>query len=239
MIAEVGEEKVCELWKITDMRPENKTHIYFVIIIDPVSYLCSCMSNISRGIICRHYFRVLMISAVAGFQIQMIPSRWYVDDKKSKDVVSTTYFVSQEATRNFSGANLVPHPSTVPTTVTHVLYRAAKKKLKYGEVWGLARQAAQLAVEHDSHGEIIGWLKQFIDRHNEIVITRNQGLMEVQADDNKENEPLQVENPLVSRRKGRPETKRYKSSTETKSRAKYTCKTCGQTGHNSARCQNR
>lgn len=239
MIAEVGVERVCELWKITDMRPENKKHVHFVIIIDPVSYLCSCMSNISRGIVCRHYFRVMMISAVAGFQIQMIPSRWYVDDQKSKDAVATIFFVSQEATQNFSGVTLVPNPSTVPATVTHVLYRAAKKKMKYGEVWGLARQAAQLAVEYDSHGEIIGWLKEFIDRHKEILITRNQDLMEVQIDDNKENEPQQVENPLVSRRKGRPETKRYKSATETKSRAKYTCKTCGQTGHNSARCQNR
>jgi len=61
----------------------------------------------------------------------------------------------------------------------------------------------------------------------------------VQVDDNKENELQQVENPLVSRRKGRPGTKRFKSSTEKKSRAKYTCKTCGQAGHNSAMCQNR
>ena len=128
MIAEVGEERVCELWKITDVRPENKKHIHFVIIIDPVSYLCSCMSNISRGIVCRHYFRVMMISAVAGFQIQMIPSRWYVDDQKSKDSGATTFFVSQEAMQNFSGITLVSNPLTIPTTVTHVLYRAAKKR---------------------------------------------------------------------------------------------------------------
>ncbi|CAG8708693.1 8626_t:CDS:1, partial [Rhizophagus irregularis] len=78
------------------------------------------------------------------------------------------------------------------------------------EVWrsvGLARQATQLAVEHDSHGEIIGWLKKFIDKHKEIEIAQNQDLMEVQVNNNKENEPLQVENPLVSQRKGRPETK--------------------------------
>ena len=62
---------------------------------------------------------------------------------------------------------------------------------------------------------------------------------EFQDDDNKENEPEQIGNPLVKRRKGRPETKRYKFSTEKKSRAKYTCGTCGQLGHNSARCQNR
>uniref|UniRef100_U9UBJ3 Uncharacterized protein n=1 Tax=Rhizophagus irregularis (strain DAOM 181602 / DAOM 197198 / MUCL 43194) TaxID=747089 RepID=U9UBJ3_RHIID len=101
-----------------------------------------------------------MILAVAGFQIQMIPSRWYVDDQKSKDAGATTLFVSQES------------------------------------IVGLARQATQLAVEHDSHGEIIGWLKKFIDKHKEIEIAQNQDLMEVQVNNNKENEPLQVENPL-------------------------------------------
>ncbi|CAB5360696.1 unnamed protein product [Rhizophagus irregularis] len=82
----------------------------------------------------------MMILAVAGFQIQMIPSRWYVDDQKSKDAGATTLF------------------------------------MKYGEVWGLARQATQLAVEHDSHGEIIGWLKKFIDKHKEIEIAQTKTL---------------------------------------------------------------
>jgi hypothetical protein len=67
MIAEVGEENIQEVWKITDMRPENKKHVYFVVVIDSISYLCSCISNISRGIICHHYFRIMMTSAVAGF----------------------------------------------------------------------------------------------------------------------------------------------------------------------------
>ena len=56
MISEVGEEKIREIWKITDVRPVNNKHVYFVIVVDPISYLCSCMSNISRGVICRHYF---------------------------------------------------------------------------------------------------------------------------------------------------------------------------------------
>jgi hypothetical protein len=241
MVAEVGEERICEVWKLTDVRPGNK-YIYFVIIINPVSYLCSCMSNISRGIICRHYFRVMMTSTFAGFQIQMIPSRWYMDVQKDKDMVVETYFVNQEAANNFSGAILISDPSTIPTTVSDVLRCAAKKKIKYGEVWGLARQAAQLAVEHDNHNEIIGWLKEFINRHKEMTMhTRlvlNQD-SEMQVFDDKENISEKIENPSVSRRKGRPATKRYKSSTEKQPRVKYTCKTCGQVGHNSARCQNR
>ncbi|RHZ84508.1 hypothetical protein Glove_80g41 [Diversispora epigaea] len=248
IIAEIGEKNFREIWKIVDMRPENKKYTHFIVVVDPISYLCSCMSNISRGIICRHYFRVMMISTIAGFQIQMIPSRWYIDNQKDTNVMmETCYFVNQEAMQNFSGMMLIPNPSTIPITVTTVLRSAAKKKVKYGELWGLARQAAQFAVEHDSYGVMIAWLRKFIDQQKEIVVTqigsvRNQDNLEIQVDDsNKENESEseQIGNPLVSRRKGRPETKRYKSSTEKKPRAKYTCGTCGQSGHNSARCQNR
>ena len=162
--------------------------------------------------------------------------------------MAETHFANQEAEQNFLGLMLTPNPSTVPTTITTILRCTAKKKIKYGEVWGLARQATQLAVEHNSHNEIIGWLKQFINRHREMIThtgsERNQDDLEnpeTQADDDKENEPKQIENPLVSRRKGRPGTKRYKSSTETEkgSRAKYNCGTCGQSGHNSATCRNR
>ena len=135
MIAEVGEERIHEVWKIMDMRPENKKHIHFIIIINPVSYLCSCMSNISRGVICRYYFQIMMISTFAGFQIQMIPSRWYIDDQKDKGMLEETCcFENKEAAKNFSGMTFVLNPLTIPTTVTPILRCAAKRKVKYGEV---------------------------------------------------------------------------------------------------------
>ena len=130
----------------------------------------------------------------------------------------------------------------MPKTVTSVLRLAAQKKQKYGEVWGLARQAAQLAIEHNNHNEIVTWLRQFISQHKETIPTlQDQGQGGKEVDFDKENEPGQVQNPSVSRRKGRPEAKRYKSATEKqgKPRAKYTCSTCGLSGHNSARCQSR
>ena len=78
---------------------------------------------------------------------------------------------------------------------------------------------------------MVGWLKQFINQQKETH-TGSVRLLEhseIQVDDDKENVPEQIENPSVSRRKGYPETKRYKSSTEKQPRAKYTCKTCDQT----------
>ena len=138
--------------------------------------------------------------------------------------------------------NLIPNLLSISTTINTVLRHTAKKKVKYGEVWGLA-------IDYGSLSEIIEWLKEFIKSHQEIITTntgsiRNRDFLEHteihNGGENKENEPNesnQVKNPLVSRRKGRPETKRYKSASEKKPRAKYTCSTCGQSGHNSARCQ--
>jgi hypothetical protein len=246
IVAEVGEENIQEVWKIKDMRPENNKHSHFVVVVDSISYLCSCMSNISRGIICRHYFRVMVHSRVAGFHIQMIPVRWYNDERKDKEIVNGCCFANQESAKNQPNEILMPNPLTMPKSVTCVLRRAAQRKVKYGEVWGLARHATQLAVEHDDHSEMVAWLKEFIGRHKEIADTltgsvRNWNLQEsLTNNENKENEPGSIENPLVSRRKGRPETKRYKSATEKKGKSRtYTCGACGQTGHNSATCQNR
>ncbi|CAB4493127.1 unnamed protein product [Rhizophagus irregularis] len=44
IIAEVGEENIQEVWKITDMRPENKKHIYFVKDKDVAAKTC-CFVN--------------------------------------------------------------------------------------------------------------------------------------------------------------------------------------------------
>ena len=79
MIEEVGREEVLEIWKVVDIRSEKRHNIHFVIIVNAVSYLCSCLKSISKGIICRHYFRVMMNSKIAAFHISMIPQRWYKD----------------------------------------------------------------------------------------------------------------------------------------------------------------
>ncbi|RHZ56323.1 hypothetical protein Glove_402g78 [Diversispora epigaea] len=131
----IGEENIQEVWKITDIRPQNSKYSHFVVVVDSISYLCSCMSNISRGIICRHYFRVMMYSKIAGFHIQMIPSRWYTDTQKDNNIVTEACcFINKESAKNYSNELLTPNPSTIPKSVTHVLRRAAQRKLKYGEV---------------------------------------------------------------------------------------------------------
>lgn len=198
----------------------------------------------------------------------MIPSRWFTDEQKENDPsIESLYFTNMESENRSNGElALVSNTSTIPKTVSPILRHAAQKKLKYGEVWGLARQATHLAIENDQHNEMVVWLKQFINRQKEVIsiVTgkrdreslineiheadeihevddankENENEFDQVDDTNKENEFNQVENPSVSKHRGRPATKRYKSATETKKkpRAKYNCRTCGQTGHNTARC---
>ena len=80
-----------------------------------------------------------MTSAVAAFQIQMVPSRWYTNNQKDKNAAAESLcFINKEAAQNFLNVILTPNPSTVPMTITNALHCTAKKKFKYGEIWELA-----------------------------------------------------------------------------------------------------
>ncbi|CAB4431555.1 unnamed protein product [Rhizophagus irregularis] len=50
IIEEVGREEVLEIWKVVDIRSERKHNVHFVIIVNALSFLCSCLKSISKGI---------------------------------------------------------------------------------------------------------------------------------------------------------------------------------------------
>ena len=80
----------------------------------------------------------MLHSKIAGFHIQMIPSRWYTNEKRDNNVVTEAFcFANQNAAENRLDRIITPNPSTVPKTVTNVLRLAAQRKQKYGEVWRL------------------------------------------------------------------------------------------------------
>ncbi|CAB4374448.1 unnamed protein product [Rhizophagus irregularis] len=138
MIEEIGQEEVLEIWKVVDIRSERKNHVHFIIIVNAISYLCSCLKSISKGIICRHYFCVMINSKIAAFHISIIPQRWN----------NNTLSVQKSVTI----------PITVPA-----LKKAVHKRNLYGHVWELARTATLLAVEQEDD-EITLILQDYIKR---------------------------------------------------------------------------
>lgn len=264
LIDEVGWEDALEIWKITDIRSEKRHHVHFVVVVNAVSFLCSCLMSISKGIICRHYFRVMMHSKTAAFHISMIPHRWYRDHYQDDSIPDNPIFNYEMGI--FNDKNILPirKPATIPTTIP-TLKKSIYKRNLYGRVWGLAREATLLAVEQDDN-EIVTYLQGYISRkrkgdnhtaHKRSTTDKiSNNACEVQTDQSSdESEESEIEheedieeslksvkNPNKVNIKGRPPKRRYLSSVEkeqghrggSKSRGFYKCRICNQVGHNAA-----
>ncbi|CAG8553833.1 6830_t:CDS:2 [Dentiscutata erythropus] len=180
LITEVDQENIQEIWLLTDKRPGNNRRKHFIIVMDPVSYLCTCMSNVLRDILCRHYFQVMLVSHVAGFHIKMIASRWYCDSKKEMTNNLNVIFVNEHA---------------VPV-----------RRSKYGKLWGLAQQATQLVVECNDN-EMSQWLKTFIDQKKRLLASNNEDETNEPDSGNNAKKNLEIANPPVTKHKGRSANK--------------------------------
>ncbi|CAB5183793.1 unnamed protein product [Rhizophagus irregularis] len=260
IIDEIGKEDVKEIWKICDIRPGKKDHMHYIVISNEISFLYTCLTTISRGIICRHYFRVMMFSKVAGFHISMIPERWYQDVYQGKPLTQETGLIflhENENLENNTNNDLeirIPTRKaiTIPKTVP-IMKKAIEKRKKYGKLWGMAREATLLALEsNDNEMELI--LQDYINKKKRNYEMISESNTEIEMEQNHINESTNIsnefqelgniQNPLKAKTKGRPPTKRYRSSIEHEkgessksgcsSRNTYKCRICGQYGHNAA-----
>ncbi|CAG8512022.1 11521_t:CDS:2 [Cetraspora pellucida] len=73
-----GLENVIEIWSVkVDNSITMKHHI---LLLKNQSHICSCLMVIQQGIVCRHYFKVMLMMDIAKFHIRLIPLRWYYED---------------------------------------------------------------------------------------------------------------------------------------------------------------
>jgi hypothetical protein len=73
MISDINKDQISSMWAVNI---ENKLiEKHFVILLTNGSYYCLCLSFINRGIVCRHYFQIMLHSSAARFHLRFIPSR--------------------------------------------------------------------------------------------------------------------------------------------------------------------
>ncbi|CAG8772443.1 3721_t:CDS:2, partial [Dentiscutata heterogama] len=84
---------------------------------------------------------------------------------------------------------------------------------KFGEIWGLARQAVQLAIECDDN-DIELWLKRFINQKKHLLIQNEESKDSDDSEDSKKENNSTIENLAITKHRGRPATKRFKAATE-------------------------
>ena len=63
----VNQEEIKEIWGISVQNTQKFKH--FILLMNNSAHLYSCLSAVTRGVVCRHYFSLMMHIPSAMFHI--------------------------------------------------------------------------------------------------------------------------------------------------------------------------
>jgi hypothetical protein len=241
MISDVDKEQIISMWSVAVGNKLIEKH--FIILLANRSHYCSCLSLINRGIVCRHYFQIMLHDPIAKFHIRLIPSRWYYKNKNPSQepflVASKFEAEAMPLVFDYDVPFLTPIPQVaLQDSITQ--YERITDIQLYGKISGLAHKVTMKAIrERDLN--IINLFEDYLKGDNGDESDVDDDELE---ESDKENSPLNISNPnKKTKSKGRPKgTKRIKASYEKNavvgSNRQYRCGHCGDIGHNKRNCKN-
>lgn len=228
----VGHTNVKEIWAVKVGNSLTPKH--YIILLKNDAHICSCLSIIQRGIICRHYFQVMLSTSEARFHIRLIPSRWYQKDKDAshEPFIVADKFHHDNAVNSLQNVTYLCAIDKEKNDFLEQRMNVLDQKKMYGTLHGVYKKALQKALQTRSGSlQLIEILEEFADEYEDEE-------SDASVDNNKEN-AFELQNPKRRRGKGRPAgTRRYKASHEKdQSKVKQRrCRKCGNMGHYQKNC---
>ena len=241
----VDQKEIKEIWGVSVQNTQKIKH--FIFLMKNSAHLCSCLSTITRGIVCRHYFSLMIHTHMAMFHIQLIRPRWYksreIDEIHEPFVFAAKFHASTELLKQPEiNQGIFYLTALIQNNVDKWEQKsksALNEKIFFGKVMGMAKKVTLKAVEkHDIR--IFEIFQHYLNELNDL----DEHNSEIDSDDetdieNNENTNLWLKNPIKKPKKGRPKgTKRIRSITEPTKSVKNIrhCKVCKQAGHYSSTC---
>lgn len=267
MLEGINEERIMETWKIHRVGGISQK-INLVVLLNDGTHLCTCMETITKGIICRHFWRVMLYSSVAKFHISIIPTRWYKDDilmkvnnllEKSPILTAVELTTPHEVNFTLESLKHIQEPGHLEN------FQIVPQRNKFGIAFSTAKTAINIALETKSDNELVRLLKNFISsKKNRNDLGEDTAIENDENNDSSEILPLQehlitqTTDPHVTRIRGAPSKKRMKGVIEQKgkkvlrevtnnniteevegsSRCQRRCHMCGVLGHYQKKCPN-
>ncbi|RIB23889.1 hypothetical protein C2G38_2139514 [Gigaspora rosea] len=177
-----------------------------------MTHICTCLGLVNRGIICRHFFQIMLCSNMVRFYISFIPSRWYCD--KHPDPYEQLYYIAQK----FNKGQLLGKPLTKAANGWYLPesdhsqhnYKIINERQFYGELWGVAQSITQKALKKQDH-TVIEKLQNILE---ELATTDEDNEEDEDDEEDEENEeheeddndevPFDLQNPQRKPKRGRP-----------------------------------
>ncbi|EXX67552.1 hypothetical protein RirG_113300 [Rhizophagus irregularis DAOM 197198w] len=203
LISDVNLTNVIEIWEVKHMAV-NTTSVNYVALFQDHSHICTCLLLTSEGLVCHHFFQVMLRTQKAQFTFNLLKSRWYkkgVDLQKINALDKSANFVidtGSESSLTFI-CEIHINEEDLLSNNSEVEHFINKRQI-YGECAALGRKLASLASEFNL-AHIAATLRGLIQ---EVKLSNNPV--------NKQDQEM-IRNPLQVNAKGRP-AKRLKSSGE-------------------------
>jgi hypothetical protein len=237
----VNQEEIKEVWGISVQNTQKFKH--FILLMNNSAHLCSCLASVTRGIVCRHYFSLMMHTHTAMFHIQLIRSRWYknheLDGKHEPFVFAAKFQTTELPKQPEINQGIFYLTALIQNNVDKWEQKsksALNEKLFFGKVMGMAKKVTLKAVEKRD-GRILEIFQRYLDEFDDLEDDSEMG-SDDETNEYDENN-LQLQNPIKKPKKGRPKgTRRIKSTMEPpkSNKGKRHCKICKQVGHYSSTC---
>ncbi|GBC13105.1 hypothetical protein GLOIN_2v1812649 [Rhizophagus irregularis DAOM 181602=DAOM 197198] len=227
---------IIETWRIRRVGGLSKRE-NLVILLDDGSHLCTCMESVTKGIICRHFWHVMLYSGIAKFHISIIPNRWYKDSILTNlegNVENLPILTAIESNDNSSSSssyqinfilqNMRQFQGLDDNKSIH--QQNTSQRNRFGIAFSIAKTAVNIALETNSDCELIRLLKEFIASKHErsIEVGDDDNLEEIngieRAAQNANIISLQkdlidqITDPNVTKIRGAPSKRRLKSVLE-------------------------
>ncbi|EXX63055.1 hypothetical protein GLOIN_2v1791665 [Rhizophagus irregularis DAOM 181602=DAOM 197198] len=240
----VGSHNVKEIWAINVGNSLKIKH--YVLLLQNGNYICSCLSIIQTGIICRHYFQVMLNTKNAVFHIQFIPSRWYNIGKNGLQepfLIADKFMQEDQYITYDSKANLCLF-NQYNNEFYEERLTVLDQQIIYGKLHGMYKKALNKALKNSSKSEeLINLLQEFAEDEDDSQMDQifEEDISDKKNEENVESSVPILQNPRKKCGKGRPVgTKRFKSSCEvsrTKTKMQRYCKQCGKVRHYQKNCK--
>ncbi|CAG8851574.1 32586_t:CDS:2, partial [Gigaspora margarita] len=189
-------DSIREVWEVTQHRYNTKN---YVLLFKDNSHLCTCLNLIQRGLVCRHFFKVMTMSNYAAFYIMLISRRWYTDEKQielESETRKHSFIIGLGSTETSNSieqtfSNLSFRLPDVSFSDIHAKVNHCKA---YVTVNGLLKKAIQIGLDAGNYA--IQELENFMNKYEDETTSSSSS--------DKENS-ITVENPLVNSKRGAQE----------------------------------